>query len=340
MLNQRKNEPTSERVRGLVSVIIPAYNAEIALARCIESVLNQKYKQIEIIVVNDGSTDNTESIANGYKQNIQYIYQTNKGETAARNKGFALAMGEFVTFIDHDDYWHEEFVQSCVEFLQQHPEVVAVSTASRHRSALKREAILMPSSLAEIINEEGIIIDKFFEFWAKHNHICAGSALLRGSLLDRSGGQRTDLVLSGDLEFWAYLAAFGRWGFIPCVLLFVDGTTAQKGNLYKKFYSRYEKCSSVESWEERILPRLKPADMPGFLKVRGRIATWFTFAKVFVKKDAEAFATAKTYRNYLEGKFGTLWRIGLFAGWLSWKPLCVLLRFRTKMQYYLRSRNA
>jgi hypothetical protein len=140
------------------------------------------------------------------------------------------------------------------------------------------------------------------------------------------------------MEFWAYLATFGKWGFIPKVLLFIDGTAVQTGYLYEKYFIRCKRCSSVENWQERILPRLKPADMPGFLNVRGRVATWFTFAKVFVKKDAEAFATAKTYKNYLEGKFGTLWRIGLIAGWLTWKPLCVLLRARTKIQYYLRGR--
>ena len=340
MLKELKNNTINARVSGLVSVIIPAYNAEKALARSIESVLSQTYRHIEIIVVNDGSTDHTEDIAKNYKNQIQYIHQHNGGETSARNMGFSLAKGEFVTFIDHDDYWHKEFVQSCVEFLQQHPEVVAVSTASTHRSALKEEAILMPSSLAGITskeNEKGIIIDNFFEFWASHNHICAGSALLRGSLLDNAGVQRTDLALSGDLEFWAYLATFGKWGFIPEILLFVDGTQVQTGYLYEKFYKRYEKCSSVESWQERILPRLKPEDMPGFKKVRGRIATWFIFAKVFVKKDAEAFTMAKRYKNYLEGKFGTLWRVGLFAGWLTWKPLCILLRFRTKIQYNLRS---
>jgi glycosyltransferase involved in cell wall biosynthesis len=341
MLNQCENKTASERSHGLVSVIIPAYNAEKALGRCIESVLSQTYSPIEIIVVNDGSTDQTADIARNYENQIQYVYQANEGETSARNKGLSLAKGEFVTFIDHDDYWHKEFVQSCVEFLQQHPEALAVSTASMHRSALKEEAILMPESLAGIINKEnerGIIIDNFFEFWAKHNHICAGSALLRGRLLDEAGVQRTDLALSGDLEFWAYLAMFGKWGFIPGVLLFVDGTQIQTGRLYEKFYKRYEKCSSVESWQERILPRLKPEDMPGFHKIRGRIATWFIFAKVFVKKDAEAFTMAKTYKDNLEGKFGALWRLGLFAGWLTWKPLCVLLRFRTKIQYNLRSR--
>jgi glycosyltransferase involved in cell wall biosynthesis len=331
----------NERIIDIVSVVIPAYNAEKSIRRCIESVIAQTYEPIEIIVVNDGSTDRTEDILRTFEDRITYVSQDNQGETSARNRGFALSRGEFITFIDHDDHWHPGFVKSCVDFLRKHPETIAVSAGSEHRSALKDHAATMPSFLSQSPEKsaDAFVIGNFFDFWAEHNHICAGSAMLRGILLDKAGGQRTDLALSGDLEFWAYLATFGKWGFIPKVLLFVDGTQVQSGRLYEKFYERYKRCASVESWQERILPRLKPEDMPGFQKVRGRIATWFTFAKVFVKEDAEAFTIAKTYKNYLEGKFGTLWRIGLFAGWLTWKPLCILLRFRTKIQYNLRSRR-
>ena len=202
---------------GMVSVVIPAYNAEKSLKRCIESVLDQTYEYIEIILVNDGSKDETETIAKNFGDRVRYIFQNNQGETAARNTGFALAQGEFVSFIDHDDYWHPEFIQKCVEFLNKHSESVAVSVGSEHKNALKKTTSIMPAYLMQIIDkqEKGFVIKNFFDFWAKHNHICAGSAVLRRSLIERAGGQRTDLVLSGDLEYWAYLATFGLWGFIP-----------------------------------------------------------------------------------------------------------------------------
>jgi hypothetical protein len=145
--------------------------------------------------------------------------------------------------------------------------------------------------------------------------------------------------LSGDLEYWAYLGTFGKWGFIPRILLFVDGTQVQRGNLYQKYYARYKKCATVEGWEARIVPRLKEEDLPGFKRVRGRIATWYVFAKVFVGEDTEAFRMAKTYKQHLEGRFGTIWQMGLRAGWLTWKPLCILVRIRTRIQYYFRGRK-
>jgi glycosyltransferase involved in cell wall biosynthesis len=327
--------------KNLVSVIIPAYNAAKSIKRCIESALTQTYKPTEIIVVNDGSTDATEDIVKSFGERIICTVQENQGETAARNKGFSFAKGEFITFIDHDDYWHPEFISSCVDFLRTHTYAVAVSVGSEHRSALKDYTTYMPSFLADKSSQdrEAFVIDNFFDFWATNNHICAGSVMLRHTLIEEAGGQRTDLALSGDLEYWAYLGTFGKWGFIPLVLLFVDGTQLQRGNLYMKFYERYSRCSAVESWQTRIIPRLKKEDWLGFERVRGRVAIWYVFAKVFVRKDLEAFRMAKTYKDHLDGKFGKIWKAGISAGWLSWKPLCILVRLRTRIQYYFRGRR-
>jgi hypothetical protein len=183
------------------------------------------------------------------------------------------------------------------------------------------------------------VLDRFFEFWHQHDHICAGSAMLRGSLIDRAGGQRTDLVLSGDMEYWAYLATFGKWGFVPRVLLHVDGTQVPRGNLYRKFYDRYNRCATIESWESRIVGRLSDADRAGFEKVRGRVAGGYVFAKVFVGKDGEARLTARSYAKDLEGRFGSLWRMGLIAGPVSWAALCMAVRLRTRIQYFLADRR-
>jgi len=327
--------------KDLVSVVIPAYNADKSIKRCIESALTQTYKPTEIIVVNDGSIDATEEIVKSFGERIIYTAQKNQGETAARNKGFSLAKGEYITFIDHDDYWHPEFISSCMEFLHAHPNAIAVSVGSEHRSALKDYKTYMPSFLADTSaqGKEAFVIGNFFDFWAVNNHICAGSVMLHHSIIEKAGGQRTDLALSGDLEYWAYLGTFGKWGFVPNILLFVDGTQVQRGNLYQKYYNRYKKCKTIESWESRIAPRLKAKDIAGFRLVRGRIATWYIFAKVFVGEDAAAFRMAKTYKDHLRDKFGRIWKIGISAGWLSWKPLCILIRLRTRIYYYFRGRR-
>jgi glycosyltransferase involved in cell wall biosynthesis len=89
----------------LISTIIPVYNGERYLAEAIESVLAQTYRNIEIIVVDDGSTDGSAEVAKYYGSPVQYYIQTNSGAGAARNRGIGLAQGNFLAFLDADDLW-------------------------------------------------------------------------------------------------------------------------------------------------------------------------------------------------------------------------------------------
>ena len=93
-------------MRNLISLIIPVYNTACYLQRCIDSVMSQDYENLEVIIVNDGSTDNSESII--YENlkvhsNIRYVKQENLGVGAARNRGIKEARGEYIGFIDSDD---------------------------------------------------------------------------------------------------------------------------------------------------------------------------------------------------------------------------------------------
>lgn len=112
----------------LVSVVIPAYNCADCLARAIDSVLQQTYSRIECIVVDDGSTDSTAAVANSYDHTVKLIHQANSGASAARNRGIKQAAGELIAFLDADDCWHPSKVEKQVKLLQDHPEVVLVST--------------------------------------------------------------------------------------------------------------------------------------------------------------------------------------------------------------------
>lgn len=97
-----------------VSIIIPIYNVEKYLSKCLDSVLNQTFNSIEIILVNDGSTDNSESIINKYKKEYPHLVVLNKnngGLSSARNAGLKYATGEYVLFIDSDDYINKQMVE-------------------------------------------------------------------------------------------------------------------------------------------------------------------------------------------------------------------------------------
>ncbi len=106
----------------LVSIIIPAYNAENYIRRAIESALNQTYKNIEIFVIDDGSTDNTAKIIKSYKDpRLIYLYQKNQGQGRARNYAIGKSKREYITFLDADDIYLPEKVEKEVRFLLDNP---------------------------------------------------------------------------------------------------------------------------------------------------------------------------------------------------------------------------
>jgi glycosyltransferase involved in cell wall biosynthesis len=94
--------------KPVISCIVPVYNGERFLGEALESILCQTYQNIEVIVVDDGSTDGTESMARKYSRRVRYHYQSNAGAPAARDEGIRLSTGELVAFLDADDLWHSE----------------------------------------------------------------------------------------------------------------------------------------------------------------------------------------------------------------------------------------
>ena len=111
-----------------VSVIIPTYNSAEYITEAIESVLRQKHKDIEIIVVDDGSIDNTKEILKPYieSKSIKYIFQANKGPGAARNTGIRVAEGEFIAFLDSDDLYLDNALSKKVDLLMRYPKISLV----------------------------------------------------------------------------------------------------------------------------------------------------------------------------------------------------------------------
>lgn len=111
-----------------ISVIIPVYNAEKTLRRCLDSIISSEYEDYEIIIINDGSTDNSATILSEYAskdQRIRIINQPNSGPSVARNKGLALATGEIIAFIDSDDYVRKDYLDQLAKaFDEQRADVV------------------------------------------------------------------------------------------------------------------------------------------------------------------------------------------------------------------------
>jgi glycosyltransferase involved in cell wall biosynthesis len=117
----------------LVSVIIPCYKQAQYLPEAIDSVLAQSYPRVEVIVINDGSPDDTEGVARRYGERIRYFWQPNSGISSARNTGFAYSSGAYVKFLDSDDLLHPEQIARQVEALGGRPDAVSFTACRLFR---------------------------------------------------------------------------------------------------------------------------------------------------------------------------------------------------------------
>jgi glycosyltransferase involved in cell wall biosynthesis/SAM-dependent methyltransferase len=165
-------EPTAS---PLVSVIITCYNYGHFLAEAIESVRQQTYPAREIVVVDDGSTDNTQAVATAYPE-VVYLYQHNQGLSAARNTGIRQSKGQYLVFLDADDWLFPDALALNVSYLQQHPQAAFVSGAHTrvHAGELEPELITPPISpnpyyrLLSLGNYIAMISAVMFTRWALH----------------------------------------------------------------------------------------------------------------------------------------------------------------------------
>jgi hypothetical protein len=183
-----------------VSVIIPAYNQSHYLAEAIQSVLGQTYPDFEIIVVDDGSTDDTPAVAKRFNDpRVRYIYQENRGLSGARNTGIRNSVGEYLTYLDSDDLFSEEKLALLVEELE------------------KNQSIGFVAGQAIPIDENGRRVGKIFNspppedihLLLIRNPFHVGSVMLRRSWQEKAGEFDEKLRSYEDWDMWLRLALAG-----------------------------------------------------------------------------------------------------------------------------------
>lgn len=314
----------------IVSVIIPTFNAALLIKRTLQSILTQNgnYKY-EIILVDDCSTDNTlEIVKQLHLPAITVLRQDrNQGPAAARNRGIKAATGKYLAFLDGDDYWLPDFLAKTIPFLEKNPEAVAVSVGQIHKTVNRPEHVT-PAVIVQDFSLRPCVLHDFYLYWAENDHVCTGSVLMRTNIVQQTGGQREDLRVCEDLEFWALLATFGPWGFIPEVLFVSDGgaVTQAQGWLAKN-QRRWASAVPVENWNQRIIPRLQPEYKKSFLKKQGIIAQNLCYSMILSKRSKLAFETCRKYKKYFpNSKAGRIFKC-LSHNYFLWSVFCIALRF-------------
>lgn len=138
----RKNDVETENATCMISVIVPAYNVEAKISRCLDKLVNQTFDDYEVIIVDDGSTDNTESVCESYVQNyqhIRYVKKKNGGVSSARNLGLELALGKYIVFVDSDDYVSVDLCRGMYEAaLKNDADIVIASYYTDYNQNIKK----------------------------------------------------------------------------------------------------------------------------------------------------------------------------------------------------------
>ncbi|MEM9508384.1 MAG: glycosyltransferase family A protein [Cyanobacteria bacterium P01_E01_bin.35] len=234
-----------------VSVIIPAYNGDRYLAAAIDSVLEQNFQNYEIIVVDDGSTDNTPQIAQQYGNAIQYLSQANQGVAASRNLGLATARGEYIAFLDQDDVFLPHKLSSQVDLLERDPNLGMVNSGWQITNEQgELQAAVEPWKQIPDLTAVNIIIWK---------PVFLGAILLRHSWLDRVAGFDTTLEQTPDVDLVMRLAMIG------CPAAWIEQTTVQ----YRQHEANASKNTLLQTQELNQITAsfFAQSDLPSELKV-------------------------------------------------------------------------
>jgi glycosyltransferase involved in cell wall biosynthesis len=195
-----------------VSIVIPAYNVGKYLPDTLESVWHQTFTDFEVILVDDGSTDNTKEWVSQIKNpRFKFISQTNQGASAARNRGILASQGEYIAFLDADDLWAPTKLETHVSFLEQNPEVGLVCswTAMINAQGQPTGRLLKPVA-------DGNVYRKLLV----QNTIDCPSTVIRRRCFDRVGLFNTSIRYNEDWEMWIRIAKFYQFSVIKEPLVY------------------------------------------------------------------------------------------------------------------------
>ena len=194
--------------RGKVSVIIPNHNYAKYLPQAIESVLNQTYENIEIIVVNNGSTDNSMSVLSEYVGKINVIDQPNLGQSGARNSGLNTSSGEFIAFLDADDYWEKEKLEKQCNLLNADTQLVY--------SGISRFSDTNPETRTTLLPKFRGACSSFFAQLPGESIVLSGesTAIFSRELYLRVGEFDKSLNSAAGWDFFRRCSKFTKFDFV------------------------------------------------------------------------------------------------------------------------------
>lgn len=205
-----------------ISVVVPLYNKERAVVDTIHSVLNQTIVPYELIIVDDGSTDNSLNVARKRiseleNERVRIIHQENAGVSAARNKGILEAKGEYIAFLDADDLWDKEYLAEQVKLIYDFPDAAmwGINFAETNNGQLVRK---LATGLPE--GYRGYV-DNYFQIKGRHSDLfCSSSVVIRKDVFDKVGLFDERIKYAEDTDMWWRIIATHKVAFYDRYMVF------------------------------------------------------------------------------------------------------------------------
>lgn len=280
--------PLDEEIRPTISVVIPCYNAEAFIEETIRSALNQTTPPGEILVINDGSTDDSAAIAASISPKVRVISQENQGESVARNRGFEEAKGDWIAFLDADDLWEPTKLEEQVKLIAN--DVVCIHTAYYRFGAR-----------SGIVNRSNVPSPRRYslEFLAVNGFVNSSSILIRKSVRARFPEWTKD---GEDLLFFLEISREGRMRMVPKPLVG-----------YRGHASNASSCDDRNiRWHKSIMAWLRDSEVD--VVTQNRIKRAWNDRLIIVA--ASSFLHGRVVESRLVIKYLRTLHIGV-GGWIA-----------------------
>ena len=330
----------NEELKPCVSVITPCYNGEKKIGRLIQSVINQTYDNIEFIIVNDGSTDNSAEIIETYRKKIEnrgysfkYIYQQNKGLGGAINSGLKAFSGEYLCWPDADDYLEPESVEHRVRFLIDHPEYAVVTSNAYVRKGdnLKDCHLLVKKS-----ENKNLQKNQFALMLNGESIFCSGCHMVRvEAFLDVNPGREIYSARRG--QNWQMLLPlyykYKRYFLDEPLYNYIDypDSMSKDSLTIESFFTRYEEHLTILKKTLEMIERIQQVNLKEYYcfvddkyaKLKMNTAIRFEdkrlFEKVFLEKKKSIGLDKRDYLMYFQSKYVLVNKVVYFVHFIRKK---------------------